>query len=34
LVKAPSASLGESIVNFDAIVDRYTGTEFERFLFD
>jgi hypothetical protein len=34
LEKATSDSLPESIVNFDAIVDRYQGTEFERFLFD
>jgi len=34
LEKATSDSLPESIVNFEAIVDRYTGSEFERFLFD
>ena len=33
LAKATSDVLRESIVNFDAIADRYTGTEFERFLF-
>ena len=34
LEKATSDSLRESIVNFKALVDRYTGTEFERFLPD
>ncbi|MBT8164699.1 MAG: hypothetical protein HKO63_09395 [Acidimicrobiia bacterium] len=32
LEKATSDSLRESIVNFDAVVDRYAGSEFERFL--
>lgn len=34
LEKATSDSLRESIVNFESLVDRYTGTEFERFLSD
>jgi hypothetical protein len=34
LRKATSDSLRESIVNFDAVVGRYAGSEFERFLFD
>ena len=34
LEKATSDSLRESIVNFEAVVARYTGTEFERFLSD
>ena len=34
LEKATSDSLRESIVNFDAVVNRYTGSEFERYLSD